>query len=477
MARPLRLALGVVLLGAAVRFAALGLAPPQRLVGDEKYYVEVAANLAAGRGHAFERDGVVHRAFRPPGHPWLLSLALPRDAASGAAAATAPARLLALQALLGSLLVAVAIALGRVLFGWREGIVAGLVAALDPTLVAHSHYLWSEPLTALLLSGALAAVVASERRASPATAAAAGVLFGLAALTREVALPICAACAVWAVAGSPPPRARPLVRALLVVGLAAAVVAPWTIRNARLLDRFVPVATVGAFAAREGNTFSPGDWMHTRLAELKAFRAEYFAIPDEAARLDFARREALERIRAEQPLWLPKKLARTAVELWSPDSYLFLKIDRGAYGPLPASAVRAILVASVALYVAVVVAAILGAAGAPRDGRRSFAALVFAAFFAVHVLANAAARFRLPLVPLLLVYASHAALHPRVVAARLRGGSRLAAAALLLAFLALSVPGFLDDAASLWTRGAYRDSARPRAPRARWPGLTDLDHP
>src|SRR5512134_3474687 len=112
MHQPLRLALGVVLLGAALRCLVLAGLPPQRLVGDERYYAEVAANLAAGRGHLFERDGVVHRAFRPPGHPWLLSLALPREDAR-AAAATAPARLLALQTLLGSLLVAVAIALGR----------------------------------------------------------------------------------------------------------------------------------------------------------------------------------------------------------------------------------------------------------------------------------------------------------------------------------------------------------------------------
>src|SRR5512134_1314329 len=104
MHQPLRLALGVVLLGAALRCLVLAGLPPQRLVGDERYYVEVAENLAAGRGHLFERDGVAHRAFRPPGHPWLLSLALPRaDAAPGGASTTAPARLLALQTLLGSL--------------------------------------------------------------------------------------------------------------------------------------------------------------------------------------------------------------------------------------------------------------------------------------------------------------------------------------------------------------------------------------
>src|SRR5262245_12583728 len=389
MRHPLRLALGVVLLGAAVRFAALVLLPPQRLMGDERYYAEVAANLAAGRGHLFERDGVAHRAFRPPGHAWLLSLVWPpgEDAPAGGTA-TAPPRLLALQTILGSALVAVAIALGRAPFGWREAIGAGLLAALDPTLVAHSHYLWSETLAAVLLGLALAAAVAAQRAAGPWAAAGSGVLFGLAALTREVALPIAAACALWLATTAPPPRPRAAARAALLLALAAAVVAPWTLRNARLLDRFVPVATVGAFAAREGNTFAQGDWMRSSLAELKAFRAEYFAIADESARLDFARRQTLERIRAEQPLWLPKKLVRTFAELWSPDSFLFLKLGHGAYGPLPPLAVRSILGVAAASTALVLVAAILGAAGAP-EGRRSFAALVVGAFFAVHVAANA----------------------------------------------------------------------------------------
>jgi 4-amino-4-deoxy-L-arabinose transferase-like glycosyltransferase len=460
MRPPHRLALLVVLAGAVLRFGILGLLPPQRLVGDENYYLEVAANLAAGRGHLFERDGAPHRAFRPPGHPFVLSLALPSGAAEPEATG-APARVLALQAALGTLLVAAAIALGRALFGWREGIAAGALAAFDPTLVAHSHYLWSEPLAALLLTTALAAFVFAERSESRAGAAGAGALFGLAALTREVALPICAACALWAVCTSPPPRRRALARALLLLALAALAVAPWTLRNARHLHRFVPVATVGAFAAREGNTFSPRDWRETELADLKAFRAAYFAMPDEASRLDFARAEALVRIRAEQPLWLPKKLARTTAALWSPDSYLFLKIARGAYGPLAPWRVRALLVTAALAWVAVAALAILGCAGARGPGRRSLPLLVLGAFFAVHVLANAAARFRLPILPLLLAYAAHAALDPALAWRSATLPARLAAAAAILVFLGVSIAGFFEDALALWSTGTYSAALRP----------------
>ena len=72
---PLGRAFAIVGIGVAVRRLALELAHPQHLVGDERYYVEVAANLAEGPGHLFERDVVVNAAarFRVPILPILLA--------------------------------------------------------------------------------------------------------------------------------------------------------------------------------------------------------------------------------------------------------------------------------------------------------------------------------------------------------------------------------------------------------------------
>jgi hypothetical protein len=52
-------------------------------------------------------------------------------------------------------------------------------------------------------------------------------------------------------------------------------------------------------------------------------------------------------------------------------------------------------------------------------------------------------------------------LGPRSVWERARGGGRLAAAALLLVFLALSVPSFFGNAVALWSTGAYPDALHP----------------
>ena len=64
---------GVLLLvfaAAALRLWVMEQVFPVRPLGDEMYYVVVAANLADGRGHVYGENA---RALRPPAHSWLLS--------------------------------------------------------------------------------------------------------------------------------------------------------------------------------------------------------------------------------------------------------------------------------------------------------------------------------------------------------------------------------------------------------------------
>ena len=107
-------------------------------------------------------------------------------------------------------------------------------------------------------------------------------------------------------------------------------------------------------------------------------------------------------------------------------------------------------------YALVLVAGVLGIAGAAGRGRRLLPCLVLAAVTSVHVLANAKSRYRLPLMPLLVVYASHALLHAGALAGRLRGGALVAAALVVGTFLVVCVPHFAPQAAALWWRGSYR---------------------
>jgi 4-amino-4-deoxy-L-arabinose transferase-like glycosyltransferase len=179
---------------------------PPRLLGDEMYYVVVASNLAAGRGHVYGEDA---RALRPPAHAWLLSRVTEPDVLMDSERTSRTGRrgvhlaalrpLLGVEVALGTALVVVTALLGWGLFDRRTGLVAGAMAAVYPTLVAYSNLLWAETLFALLITSALAALVWMERRQTGWPALGVGALFGAAALTREIALPVAVAAVFWAV--------------------------------------------------------------------------------------------------------------------------------------------------------------------------------------------------------------------------------------------------------------------------------------
>ncbi len=439
----------VTLLAGGLRLAVAGSTHPVRLVGDEVYYAQVAAHLASGQGHLYVGglEGEA-RAWRPPAHPFTLSLLLDPERARGGDASQDPMQLLALvrlEVIVGALLVAATGLLAAALFGGRTGLLAGAIAALHPALIAQSHMLWSEGLFSLLVTLALAASVRAARDPRLAWVALAGVGFGLGALTRELSLAVAAACAAWWISIAPQAARRiALARGSLLLGLALLVVLPWTLRNAYVLGRFVPVSTVGWFALAEGNALERPEWMRPDGPEQRRFHAAYFTRRDEVARLDLARSFALARIRAEQPGWVFRKALRNLALMLSPDEVLRTKVRRGAYGDLAPIEIRGLLAATIPFWIALYCAAVVGIASAREGGRRRLAVLVLAVVAAVHVAANATARFRLPWLPLLAAYASHALLGGRLALRRIDRAGALGTLAALAFFFAVAIPYYAD---------------------------------
>jgi len=457
--------IGIVLVAACLRFGLLSAFFPSRPVGDEFYYLQTASEIAAGNGHA--RDGVAHANW-PPAHPFLMSLLIDEAPEPGARPIVT---LLRMQVVLGTLLVLCTALLGRGLFGARTGLLAGLVAALYPTFIAFSHFLWSEMLFVTLLTGALAAAVQVERTRRAGWVLVAGLLFGVAGLTREIAILIAGGVSVWWIvtarasdrdpeadqpAGAP---ARAWLQSLLMLTIAASVVLPWTWRNYKLFDRFVPVSSVSWMAIRQGNTFAKRDWTRPPVGRVRTFVVEYYADPDEMGRVDRARKEALALIRDEQPTWAFKKFIRNSAMLFNPDSFLFKKISRGTYPDLALGHIRIALVASILSYILVILFGLVGIAGARGRGRRMLALGVIGVVVTLHLFAVASPRYRLPLMPLFIIYGSHAILDRRQLQVTRRG--KWVCGAVLLFFLGWCVPYFARDARSMWAQGTYVDAQRP----------------
>jgi 4-amino-4-deoxy-L-arabinose transferase-like glycosyltransferase len=410
----------------------------------------VAGEIAAGHGHV--HPGPTHdRARRPPLYPWLLSRFLsPTWNASETDALREIHGLLWVQTILGTLLVLATFLLGRALFDERVALLAGALAAVEPTFVAYSHYFWCETLFTVLILCGLLGVVLGTRSRSWLVAILAGLAFGAAALTRELALPIAAVCVLWQIYVAPSgSRRAALLRGAATLGLTVAVVLPWTWRNYALFHRLVPISTSGWAASAEGNTLDPEDWFR-KPPDVTRMKAEISRGRDEMERDDIAHRYALDRISAEQPTWIGKKLARNTALLLSPDSNLLMKLREGRYGPVSIAWKRFLEATSVLAFVLVFVLACLGIASESRPGARALPCAILGTVIAVHVLSIALTRYRFPWMPLLIVYASAAALDVPAAIRRTSPRAKAALAAILISFFAFCVPYHRELLAQLW---------------------------
>jgi hypothetical protein len=126
---------------------------------------------------------------------------------------------------------------------------AGLIYALDPLLVIASGLLYPETIAALILSLVVLLALDSSERDRPGRSGLAGLLLGVLALLRPVALLLPPVVAAWIALTLPARGARRLVHvSALGLGFLLAI-APWTARNIRVHGQLVPVATAGTDTA------------------------------------------------------------------------------------------------------------------------------------------------------------------------------------------------------------------------------------
>jgi hypothetical protein len=159
-----------------------------------------------------------------------------------------------------------------------------LVVAVYPALLEYQGMLMGEPLAATLLSGGVLAMLwawdgRSARWLLP------GALFGALSLVRPEYLGVAVLVAVVLLAREVRVDWRSsLLRAAVFLGAALVVIAPWTIRNAAALDRFVPISTGGGQVLFAG-TYLPSDGDPEKVgAEVVAENPQLFA-PQDAQRL------------------------------------------------------------------------------------------------------------------------------------------------------------------------------------------------
>ncbi len=126
----------------------------------------------------------------------------------------------------------------------RRALFAGLLVALHPGLCLYSGALMTEPLAATLML--LSVLLALDRRASAWIGA--GISLGLATLVRPNAILMAPFLGLITIRKRAlGPVLRGLGRATLVGVFALATVAPWTVRNCRVMDACAFVSTNGGW--------------------------------------------------------------------------------------------------------------------------------------------------------------------------------------------------------------------------------------
>jgi 4-amino-4-deoxy-L-arabinose transferase-like glycosyltransferase len=380
----------VGVLALAVRAAVVHATPGYQPHHDDHAYLEHA--LALVQTHAYPVFHAGHvpypTAYRPPGFPLLLALAhqLP-------GAGVAPER--AVQALVGAVVAVIVGVVAGQLWGPRTALAAAALAAISPVLVLFGATLISEPLFTALLLGALSCALAARARAAAGAvwwAVAAGVLIGIAALTRPEGLALAAAVALCA---------GTRMGALAVVLAAVACVAPWTVRNALTLHAFVPVSTstgntlAGTY---NGRSLPDGLWRDPRAFHLyRPARAAHRA--NEPATDRALTHEVLRFVAAHPTAPLRVAAANaTRISGLAPTGFSRRSLGTVSLPIGPAPVLRA----------ALLVTTLLGLAGAATAAARRAPAGWWAAaaiVVLVALLVNAEQRFTVPLQPFLLMLA------------------------------------------------------------------------
>jgi 4-amino-4-deoxy-L-arabinose transferase-like glycosyltransferase len=222
--------------------------PPDGSINDTTFYQFTAASLANGGGYTgltFEPT-----AGWPPGFPFIVSL-LYRVFGERLSLA------LALNVVLATATVALIYLIVDRMLGRREARVAAAFFAILPGPLYLTGLFLSETTFIFMLVGFLALLVfVPDRRWTPLVL---GVALGLAALTRGEGLlmPIIPLAVWW---GHHARRVW-LERAALLLVAMALTITPWTIRNAIVMDGFIPVGNNPSGTLWSGHNPEANGWI------------------------------------------------------------------------------------------------------------------------------------------------------------------------------------------------------------------------
>ncbi|MCX6357906.1 MAG: glycosyltransferase family 39 protein [Candidatus Aureabacteria bacterium] len=350
-------------------------------------------------------EGAYRAATRPPLYPFMLAAVYKTFGEW-----SIPVR--STQALLGTVVCLLTYFIAYRLCGRRGARLAGLLVACYPSLVIYTCFLMSENLFIPLLVASLWMML-SPRMDGKAHALFAGVILGLACLTRSVLAGFIPLAALW-LRGT-----RVRLGAFLFLLGALLTIAPWTIRNYRYHHTLVPIDMFGGYNFLIGN--NPDATGRQDLARLYDLAVKYWNVqepgsPDSSrewvmyvdpAGSTRSYREGLGFIAAHPRRFLTLGIRKLGYLYGLEIRELSWAYSKDYFGAVPARLLIPVTIATLASFPLLVSLALTGLflRTGNNGGAWALLVLVLLYFSAAHVMTFGESRFHLPLVPVLAVCA------------------------------------------------------------------------
>lgn len=421
-------------MGLALRVVPLAIWSEERCARDECTYLQIAGRMLDGEGMTSSVGWIW-----PPGYPFFLALHGWLTGYTTIAQGT--------QIPLAALNAVLIVALARRALGGESPAtqrdashVAAFLYLASPTHIFYTINLWSETLYNLLLLSGLVLLDRSRdaldggRRPALSAAAWTGLILGLCALFRGIAtyaLPVFALGLLWR------RWDRPLAWAsAAMVGLVAALtVAPYSVYATRTFGAtVVSDRTLGQMMWLGNNDFDPisFDFGNGVLApsaydrHTESGRPHCAPMEEPIARDDCERAAGLRWIKEHPAAFIDRVPLRLA-QMFTPHSMLTRHLRWGRWRGMPTPMVEGLILLNAIWSLAVLW---LGAVGMAARARGA-TGLTLAATVAYHIapvaLLAGLSRYRVPIEPILMIYAGYLLVSPRGVLANLRSSpARLA---------------------------------------------------
>lgn len=366
----------------ALRLAYVLWAGTGNLSPDTFDWMGTAWSVASGEGYG--------NSWRPPGFVFFLAAIFKAFGRSVLAVQV-------FQCLIGAATVLFSFHIGRRLFGPVTGALAGLLLSFYPYLLSYTREPLSETFLTFVISAAMLRIVIAAGEPSTRNFILAGAAIGLAGLTKSTILPslALAGCWLWWQTGK--------FRAALIAGLcAAAVIAPWSLRN-RLAysgDYVMPVST--PWQSLYGASCDEALWQETAGSFDRPMDPKMTepAIPKDWEYLMTLPVPERDRICKEKALsWIKANPDKFTYLLWKRFLHFWRLYPMMAY---PWQKYAAMATSGVYIPLALLAFVLFW-----RDFRKtSLFAAVFASFTLVHIFFVTTLRYRVPVDPYIVILAA-----------------------------------------------------------------------